>query len=88
MLQHVLMILLSSGLLSDTWGFADDAEGTLERVLQQQWLSSGMSARSEFTRAGMQVLLQLWSYQQLGQHAQRLNARLAAVVLEEVGLCA
>lgn len=82
------MRLLISGLLSDTWGFADDAEGTLERVLQQQWLSSGMSARSEFARAGMQVLSQLWSHQQLGQHAQRLNARLAAVVLEEVSLCA
>ena len=47
-----------------------------------------MSARSEFARAGMQVLSQLWSHQQLGQHAQRLNARLAAVVLEEVSLCA
>lgn len=65
---------------------ADDAEGTLERVLQQQWLSGGEPERAELARAGMQVLSQLWSQQQQARHALRLNARLAAVALEEVHL--
>lgn len=67
---------------------ADDAEGTLERVLQQQWLGGSTAERSELARAGMQVLSKLWTQRQQTRHALRLSARLAAVTLEEARLFA
>lgn len=57
-------------------------------MLQQQWLGGSTAERSELARAGMQVLSQLWTQQQQTRHALRLNARLAAVTLEEARLFA
>ena len=53
------------------------------QLLHQGWLSGGLAARSQYARAGMKVLTQLWEAQS-SSHMPRLHARLNATILEEV----
>lgn len=66
------------------YAVADDAEGTLEKVLHQHWLSSSLAARAAFASAGLQALLQLWGHPEQAPHVLRLKTRLAAVILDQV----
>ena len=63
---------------------ADDAEGILMQLLHEQWVTGPLVSRSEFARAGMRVLTQLWESQGPSSHVQRLHAHLDATILEEV----
>jgi len=56
----------------------------LLQLLHEQWVTGSLPARSEFARAGMTVLTQLWESQGPSSHMLRLHAHLDATILEEV----
>ena len=64
------------------WG-ADEAEGRLMQLVQQEWVGGSTAARSQFAQAGMAVLTQLWEAQGATVH-RRLHSHLDATILEEV----
>ena len=68
-------------------GDADDAEGSLVQLVHQQWVAGSTAARSDFARAGMEVLTQLWASQGGSSSMMRLHAHLDATILEEVSPC-
>ncbi|KAL0024070.1 hypothetical protein WJX79_002966 [Trebouxia sp. C0005] len=62
----------------------DDAEGSLLQLLHELWVTGTLAARSEFARAGMSMLTQLWDSQGPSTNMLRLYAHLDATILEEV----
>ena len=62
---------------------ADEAEGRLVQLVQHEWVGGSTAARSQFARAGMAVLTQLWEAQGPTVH-MRLHSHLDATILEEV----
>ena len=67
-----------------SWCGADDAEGSLLQLLHEQWVTGSLPARSEFARAGMRMLTQLWESQGPRTSMARLYGHLDATILEEV----
>lgn len=63
---------------------ADEAEGRLVQLVQREWVGGSLAARSQFARAGMAVLTQLWEAERPSSHT-RLHSHLDATILEEVG---
>lgn len=63
----------------------DEAEGRLVQLVQHEWVGGSNAARSQFARAGMAVLTQLWEAQSPTGH-MRLHSHLDATILEEVGI--